>query len=152
MPTIYSICGGTKWEQAQGVDCCAAVRMRAAGTQESVYFYSLVPCHQAIFRRPKSWRAVRTQRYSFCTDHSGRGVALYGAEDELQLNNRIHAAGDAALRSELKRQPDVCVQENDGWEPWRRLLKKRGLLAEWNRSQRYFAKFYLKFFKRRSKK
>ncbi|HRX58181.1 MAG TPA: sulfatase [Eubacteriales bacterium] len=152
MPTIYSLCGGTSWEEAQGVDCSAAVKTRTAKTQDSVYFYSLVPCHQAMFRRPKSWRAIRTQQYSFCTDHCGRGVALYGAEDELQMHNRIRAAGDAALRLELKRKLDAYVRENDGWQPWRRLLKKQGLIAEWNKSQRFFAGFYLGFLKRNAKK
>jgi len=152
MPTLYSLCGGTGWKQAQGIDCSGAVKTRAARTQDSVYFYSIVPCHQAMFRRPKSWRAIRTQQYSFCTDHRGRGVALYGAEDELQQHNRVRAAGDAALRTELKRQLDAYVRQNDGDLPWRRLLKKRGLLAEWNKSQRYFGKLYLGFLKRKPKK
>ena len=149
MPTLYSLCGGADWMQAQGVDCSAAVKRRDGGTQQSVYYYSIVPCHQAMFRRPGSWRAIRTEQYLYCTDHRGRGVALYGADDELQQNNRIGAAQDAGLRAQLKRGLDVCVRENDGYAPWRTLLRRRGLLAEWNRSQRYFARLYLGFLRRK---
>lgn len=145
MPTLYSLCGGERWPEAQGIDCSAAVRTREAATQQSVYYYSLVPCHQAIFRTPGSWRAIRTQNAAYCADHRGRDVALYNAEDELQERNLAFSPKDGALRAEMKRRLDRYVQAYDGYVPWRTLLKRRGLLAEWRKSQLYFARLYLGF-------
>ncbi len=111
---------------------------RASG-RPFCYIFDLIPAHQAMARGGREWRGLRTPRYTFARTASDEGFLLFdNREDPLQLDNRVNAPSDAALRDRLRTELSAEVSQHDALLPWEDFIRQWGLREEWNRSQSYF--------------
>jgi arylsulfatase A-like enzyme len=127
----------------------ALFREEGAQGQEACYIFDLVPCHQSMDRGTDAWRGVRTARYTYACHADGSPWLLFDNEtDPFQQNNLIGKPGFEALRRQLHGQTEQYAKQHDALRPWPDLLKRAGLVEEWNRSQRHFKRPELSAVKR----
>ena len=122
-----------------GLDLHALFVDPAARGREECYIFDLIPCHQAAARGGTEWRGVRTRRHTFARSAGDGGFALFDNErDPFQLHNLVDDPAHAALREELRGRCAALTAAHDALLPWEELVRRYGLLEEWNRSQAYF--------------
>ncbi len=136
-PTILGLVGLALPGEIDGRDLSACLENPAAPGPESLYFYNLVPAHNAWLRRHSVWRAVTDGRYVYAAEEDGAPIALYDlANDPLQQVNLVEA-----LSEEQARFSAAIAQEaakHDGLLPWQTLLYRAGLSDLWDVSQIHF--------------
>lgn len=141
-PTLAGLCGLRFDSAIDGIDCSKACMEKTAPTQDSIYMYSLVPCHIAFYQKIKTWRAISTGDYMFGTDGEGNPVWLYDLKrDPYQMNNLLNEKNQP-LVSELRAILDRYVEENDGYEDYEFLLDDAGILDKWFDSEIHFGKIW----------
>jgi len=114
------------------------LREDAKGLTEC-YLFDYIAAHQASDRGGESWRALRTERYTFALDAHGRDWLLFdNLKDPYQLNNLAEHPGYVELRSQLGKTLRGYIEENDCLLTGEEFVRHFGLTEEWNRSQEYF--------------
>jgi arylsulfatase A-like enzyme len=136
-PTILGLVGLALPGEIDGRDLSACLGNPAAPGSEYLYFYNLVPAHNAWLRRHSVWHAVADGRYVYAAGEGGAPIALYDLEcDPLEQNNLLGASPEAQAR--LSAALSDAVAENDGFLPWQTLLYRAGLSDLWDESQLHF--------------
>jgi len=143
LPTILGLIGLPSPESIAGNDQSSVLLDSTKKGQQYVYFYSYIPCHQALMRNLMSWRAVTDGRYVCVADETGAEVAFYdNLNDPLQMNNLITDASFQSEKSRLRQVLDTYVQRYDGYRAWDELLDCHGLLPAWDKSQQHFSELW----------
>ena len=138
-PTLLDLLGHPVPPDMEGASVLPAV-MERAEPPRSVLQSIPVP-FDGVEGLNMSWRAIRTDRFTYARWENGSGWLLYDNEtDPYQLRNLI--GDDSATRlsieleDELKRQLE---RHGDEFFPWRELLLRSGLAPDWNvRDKLYF--------------
>lgn len=106
---------------------------------DACYLFDLIPCHQAMDRGIKSWRGIRTRRYTYARTADDEGFMLYDhTRDPYQINNLIDHPQYLDLKEELMSILDEFTAQYDQRLRWEDLVRQYGYREEWNRSQTYF--------------
>ena len=104
---------------------------------EYLYFYNLVPAHNAWLRRHAVWRAVTDGRYVYAAGEDASPIALFDLDaDPMERNDILYA--EPATRDRLAAALSEMVKSHDGFLPWQTLLYRAGLSDLWDESQVHF--------------
>ncbi len=139
-PTLLGLLDLRFEGEVDGHDVSPALLNPRAKGQESVYFYSYVPCHQAAHRAIGSWRAVTDGKFMYAADQNNQPVCLYNLEQDPQQLQDIK--DDEAARQDKVRLAALLNHQvllYDGYVPWEKLLKQLGLSDVWEASEHYFS-------------
>lgn len=142
-PTLLGLLGLRFENEIDGTDCSRVLQNPVVKGQDFIYSYSYVPCHQAMFREVRSWRAIINQRFTLAADQNRVPICLYDRQnDALQQKNVADAPEYSAIREELLVALDEQVSVHDGYKPWQQLLDEAGRLPEWDRSEEHFRRLW----------
>ena len=138
LPTVLSFLN-VEYGMVDGTNHSHLLRDPSANGADAVYLYSLLPCHYAVKRGDASWRAIRTQDYTFAynTDSGEDWLLFDNKNDPLQNHNLIGKQGEVNV-SALRNQLFDFIEQFDGCVSWQELIQKEGFLDAWNHSQRHF--------------
>lgn len=137
--TVVGLMGLSFRGETDGHDLSALGWDPRARGRDACYATDLVPCHQAAARGGSEWRAIRTKQYTFVRTASDDGCLLYdNVADPYQQRNLIDAASMREVADDLRRRLNEFVAAHDELLPWDELIRRWGLVAEWNKSQEYF--------------
>ena len=136
-PTLLGLLGLRFENEIDGTDCSRVLQNPVAKGQDFIYSYSYVPCHQAMFREVRSWRAIINQRFTLAADQNRVPICLYDRQnDALQQKNVADAVlGNEELLVALDEQVRCTIL------PWQQLLTRRGG-CEWDRSEEHFRRLW----------
>jgi arylsulfatase A-like enzyme len=139
-PTLAGFLGLSFTSAVDGRDLSATLTDAGAPGQDSVYLFNHFPCHQAWNRQIGSWRAVVScDGFMLAADEYGNIVHMSDLRtDPLQMRDLSEDEAYAGRRSALYEMLKRHVEANDGFMLWEDLIKKHGLLNDWNASQIHF--------------
>lgn len=144
-PTILGLMGLCFENRIDGEDLSEVVLEPKKDKNRFVYFYSYVPCHQAINRKIESWRAISDGEIMLAVDQKRNILALYDMKkDPYQIHNCNKDTAYQERKLNLLRKLDCQVYKNDGYVNWQTLLKQYELDAQWNESEKFFGDFFKK--------
>ncbi len=106
---------------------------------ESVPLMDLVPTNQTRHWNGKTWRGVRTKRYTYARWENLGWVLYDNQEDPYQLNNLIDKSEYAELRQSLEEELQKWLKRlNDPFCPVEQLLAQTNVADEWQRRGEHF--------------
>lgn len=136
-PTLLGFLGLALPGEIDGRDLSACLGCPTSPGPDSLYFYNLVPAHNAWLRRHSVWHAVTDGRYVYAVEEDGAPIALYDlARDALEEENLVGTLHEAQRRLSAALAAEVA--RHDGFLAWQTLLYRAGLSDLWDVSQRHF--------------
>ncbi|MFO8007748.1 MAG: sulfatase [Candidatus Brocadiia bacterium] len=137
-PTMLDLLGVGVPGSMQGRSVAAALRGQARGP-DSVPLGIPVPVDQAVAQGVPEWRGLRTSRYTYARRINDQGWVLYDNEmDPCQQRNLIAEPAAAELRKGLEATLRCWLDRTeDPFLPWRDMIRRAGLVADWNKRERY---------------
>jgi arylsulfatase A-like enzyme len=132
--TLAALAGLQFHGETDGLDLGSLFRDQSARGREVSYLFDYTACHQAATRKSPAWRGVRTRTHTLAKAVDGR-ILLFADNEKDPYQTR---EGTPEVLRELQEILDREVARHDAWLDRDDLLRKHGLLQEWNRSQRYF--------------
>ena len=148
-PTILGLLGLHFESDIDGEDLSKIALEEEKDRERFVYYYSYVPCHQAMNRKIESWRAVSNGEIMLVSDHTRKVVALYDMKkDPYQMHNCSEDNEYQEIKKVLLRELDIQVNHNDGYVPWQELLENYKLEEQWEESEKFFRVILKNFYKK----
>lgn len=152
-PTVLGLLGLKFDGKVDGEDLSEVALRPEEDRDRFVYFYSYVPCHQAVNRKIGSWRAISNGKIMLASDQKRNIVALYDmSRDAFQMHDCREEREYQGIKKELLQELDKEVLQYDGYEDWQKLLEDRELCGPWEESEKFFAVFFRDFFKKTCQK
>ena len=107
---------------------------------ETAYINNSIPCHQALDAGIKEWYGIKTKEWSYVESLNFTDNKLFhDIKDKYQLNNLFNNHEYSKIQSNLKNSlKNHMKQVNDELIPWKDVIKRQGLIDEWNSSQKWF--------------
>jgi arylsulfatase A-like enzyme len=127
-PTLLGLCGVWAPAEMQGTDYSALFTGGRVAHPDSAYFQIFGP-----FRgdgTEKSWRGVRTERYSYARFESGPWMLYDLQTDPYELKNLAEEAGARTLREDMDRRLAQWMEKTgDSWRfDWTEPVEDQGRL------------------------
>jgi arylsulfatase A-like enzyme len=122
--------------ERDGHDLSSLFKDPKARGPDHVYIVDLVPCHQAYFRGGVEWRGIKTKTHTYARSYDSKFKVLY---DDNHDPYQLHSLWEnIELRESLEKTMQDDAKKYDEFLPWEDFIRRRGYLAEWNKSQSYF--------------
>lgn len=136
--TLLSALGLTMGGETDGKDLSHVMQDPSARGLDDVYMFDLYPCHNAYSKGLTAWRALRTDRYTYCINEKGPLFLFDNETDPYQMHNLKDDPACAGLRSELHARLMRHVNQHDALISGDEYVRRSGWFDEFNASQRYF--------------
>ena len=142
--TVAGLLGMKFKNKTDGIDLKDVVLSGGKGLDEC-YLYDLFPCHQAIDKGMRAWRAIKTQKYTYSVYGNGKERFLFDNEkDPYQMNNLIDDKTCSQVKNKLSSILSGYVKKYDGFTEGEEYIRFTGRTDDFNKSQLYFGREELK--------
>jgi len=137
-PSLLSLMGIGPENSIQGADLSAVMRGEAADGPEATLLMDLVTVDEGRRSGLREWRGLRTATHTYARFADGEPWVLFdNAADPFQRRNLVHVPAHRRLRARLEAELERRLRAvNDRCVPWDALIRRMGLVAEWNARER----------------
>jgi len=138
-PTLLALAGAPVPQEMEGQDLSGALRGGSGPARESIPILDIIPADQAKQWNGRTWRGVRTRRYTYARFVDEDWVLYDNWADPYQKDNLIGRPEHRALRNAMENELQRWLKRlNDPFLPEPDMLARLGLTEAWREREAHF--------------